>query len=171
MSCGSCPDFRPVVSLPRLRLRPDQYNFPHLQRDDRCRVSPYTFQITFSGGPDPQTDRVFATPSVILRSAGSVGMALTMWLLGAAVVSTGSAVYLEYGTVSTFSPSRMSTHRNEVTGTTPERRREELPRRCLQTPQVYGDVRLCYKRVTCCEPSFQLSPQFLHRRLGTIICY
>lgn len=45
-------------------------------------------------------DRIFATPSVILRSAGSVGMALTMWLLGAVVAATGSAVYLEYGTVS-----------------------------------------------------------------------
>ncbi|KAF9788570.1 amino acid transporter [Thelephora terrestris] len=41
---------------------------------------------------------IFATPSVILRSAGSVGMALTMWLLGAVVAATGSAVYLEYGT-------------------------------------------------------------------------
>jgi len=27
-------------------------------------------------------------------------MALTMWLLGAVVAATGSAVYLEYGTVS-----------------------------------------------------------------------
>ena len=45
-------------------------------------------------------NRVFATPSVILRSAGSVGMALTMWLIGATIAATGSAVYLEYGTVS-----------------------------------------------------------------------
>jgi hypothetical protein len=44
--------------------------------------------------------RIFATPSVILRSAGSVGMALTMWLIGAAIAATGSAVYTEYGTVS-----------------------------------------------------------------------
>ncbi|KAF9652380.1 amino acid transporter [Thelephora ganbajun] len=41
---------------------------------------------------------IFATPSVILRSAGSVGMAFTMWLIGAVVAATGSAVYLEYGT-------------------------------------------------------------------------
>ena len=45
-------------------------------------------------------DRIFATPSVILRSAGSVGVALTMWLIGAIIAAAGSAVYLEYGTVS-----------------------------------------------------------------------
>ena len=55
-------------------------------------------------------DRVFATPSVILRSAGSVGMALIMWLLGAAVAATGSAVYLEYGTVSALLPSGAIMH-------------------------------------------------------------
>ena len=33
-------------------------------------------------------------------------MALIMWLLGAAVAAAGSAVYLEYGTVSVLSPSR-----------------------------------------------------------------
>ena len=45
-------------------------------------------------------DRIFATPSVILGSAGSVGVALIMWLMGAIVAAAGSAVYLEYGTVS-----------------------------------------------------------------------
>ena len=50
--------------------------------------------------------RIFATPSVILRSAGSVGMALSMWLLGAAVAAAGSAVYMEYGTVSVPPPLR-----------------------------------------------------------------
>jgi len=49
---------------------------------------------------DLRMDRIFATPSVILRSAGSVGMALTMWLIGAIIAAAGSAVYLEYGTVS-----------------------------------------------------------------------
>jgi hypothetical protein len=50
--------------------------------------------------------RIFATPSAILRSAGSVGMALSMWLLGAAVAAAGSAVYMEYGTVSVPLPLR-----------------------------------------------------------------
>ena len=58
------------------------------------------YPLAFSGGADLQIDRIFATPSVILRSTGSVGMALTMWLIGAIVAVTGSAVYLEYGTVS-----------------------------------------------------------------------
>jgi len=55
-------------------------------------------------------DRIFATPSVILRSAGSVGMALIMWLIGATIAATGSAVYLEYGTVSVLSTLRALTY-------------------------------------------------------------
>ena len=62
----------------------------------------------FSRGANPKMDRIFATPSVIMRSAGSVGMALTMWLIGAAVAATGSAVYLEYGTVSALSCQRVA---------------------------------------------------------------
>ena len=57
-----------------------------------------------------QTGRIFATTSVILRSAGSVGTVLAMWLLGAMVAATGSAVYLEYGTVSAPSLPRMLEH-------------------------------------------------------------
>jgi len=56
--------------------------------------------LPFPASVDPRVDRIFATPSVILRSAGSVGMALTMWLIGAIIAAAGSAVYLEYGTVS-----------------------------------------------------------------------
>ncbi|RPD65685.1 amino acid transporter [Lentinus tigrinus ALCF2SS1-7] len=41
---------------------------------------------------------IFATPSVILRSSGSVGLSLVMWLLGAAVALCGTAVYMELGT-------------------------------------------------------------------------
>jgi hypothetical protein len=42
---------------------------------------------------------IFATPSVILRSSGSVGLSLVMWLLGATVAACGTAVYVELGTV------------------------------------------------------------------------
>jgi len=63
-----------------------------------------------SEGPDPRPVRIFATPSVILRSAGSVGMALTMWLIGAVIAATGSAVYLEYGTVSALATLRTLMH-------------------------------------------------------------
>ncbi|KAI0371226.1 amino acid transporter [Pilatotrama ljubarskyi] len=41
---------------------------------------------------------IFATPSVILRSSGSVGLSLIMWLLGATVALCGTAVYIELGT-------------------------------------------------------------------------
>ncbi|KAI0795414.1 amino acid permease-domain-containing protein [Abortiporus biennis] len=41
---------------------------------------------------------IFATPSSILRSSGSVGLSLVMWLLGAFVAACGTAVYIELGT-------------------------------------------------------------------------
>ncbi|KAF7295442.1 High affinity methionine permease [Mycena indigotica] len=41
---------------------------------------------------------IYATPSVILRSSGSVGLALTMWLIGAIIAAAGTAVYVELGT-------------------------------------------------------------------------
>ncbi|KAF9003168.1 APC amino acid permease [Hymenopellis radicata] len=41
---------------------------------------------------------IFATPSVILRSSGSVGVALLMWLTGATIAAVGTTVYIELGT-------------------------------------------------------------------------
>ncbi|KAF8881205.1 APC amino acid permease [Infundibulicybe gibba] len=41
---------------------------------------------------------IFATPSVILRASGSVGVAFLMWLVGACIAATGTAVYMELGT-------------------------------------------------------------------------
>ncbi|KAF8899561.1 APC amino acid permease [Mucidula mucida] len=41
---------------------------------------------------------IFATPSVILRSSGSVGVTLLMWLTGAAIAAVGTTVYIELGT-------------------------------------------------------------------------
>lgn len=43
--------------------------------------------------------RIYATPSVILRTSGSVGVALLMWLLGALIAAAGTTVYIELGTV------------------------------------------------------------------------
>ncbi|KAI1180355.1 methionine permease [Nemania sp. FL0916] len=40
---------------------------------------------------------IFAVPGVILKSVGSVGLSLTLWVLGAIVVAAGLAVSLEYG--------------------------------------------------------------------------
>ncbi|KAF9479857.1 APC amino acid permease [Pholiota conissans] len=41
---------------------------------------------------------IYATPSSILKSAGSVGVALSMWLVGALIAACGTAVYIELGT-------------------------------------------------------------------------
>ncbi|GLB38975.1 putative amino acid permease [Lyophyllum shimeji] len=41
---------------------------------------------------------IYATPSIILRFAGSVGIALLMWVVGALLASTGTAVFIELGT-------------------------------------------------------------------------
>ncbi|KAH8202811.1 hypothetical protein TruAng_002974 [Truncatella angustata] len=40
---------------------------------------------------------IFAVPGVVLKSVGSVGMSLTLWVLGAIVTACGLAVSLEYG--------------------------------------------------------------------------
>jgi amino acid transporter len=40
---------------------------------------------------------IFAVPGVILKSAGSVGLSLTLWVVGAIIVAAGLAVSLEYG--------------------------------------------------------------------------
>lgn len=43
---------------------------------------------------------IFATPSVILSSAGgSVGVSFLMWIAGAVVAFAGTAVYIELGSV------------------------------------------------------------------------
>ncbi|CAI7564991.1 unnamed protein product [Penicillium pancosmium] len=41
---------------------------------------------------------IFATPSTILSLAGSVGLALFMWVIGTIIALAGTAVYLEWGT-------------------------------------------------------------------------
>ncbi|KAI1496235.1 amino acid permease-domain-containing protein [Biscogniauxia marginata] len=40
---------------------------------------------------------IFAVPGVILQSVGSIGLSLSLWVLGAVVVACGLAVSLEYG--------------------------------------------------------------------------
>ena len=44
-------------------------------------------------------NRIYATPSNILRSSGSVGVSLIMWLVGAIIAACGTTVYIELGTV------------------------------------------------------------------------
>lgn len=41
---------------------------------------------------------VFAAPSILLESSGSVGLTFVMWIIGASVSAAGAAVYVEFGT-------------------------------------------------------------------------
>ncbi|KAJ7599194.1 APC amino acid permease [Mycena floridula] len=41
---------------------------------------------------------IYATPSVILKASGSVGVALSLWIIGALIAAAGSAVFVELGT-------------------------------------------------------------------------
>ncbi|KAL5521490.1 hypothetical protein ACEPAF_2238 [Sanghuangporus sanghuang] len=41
---------------------------------------------------------IYATPSLILQSCGSIGLSLIMWLLGALIAAAGTAVFIELGT-------------------------------------------------------------------------
>ncbi|KAF8622990.1 hypothetical protein AX15_006586 [Amanita polypyramis BW_CC] len=43
-------------------------------------------------------DSIYASPGLILHAAGSVGVALIMWIIGALIAAAGSYVYVEYGT-------------------------------------------------------------------------
>src|SRR6266702_6715230 len=40
---------------------------------------------------------IFATPGLIAKSVGSVGLTLLLWIVGAAISACGLAVLLEYG--------------------------------------------------------------------------
>ncbi|KAF1950114.1 hypothetical protein CC80DRAFT_427544 [Byssothecium circinans] len=42
---------------------------------------------------------IFATPGVIVKSVGSVGLSLTLWVVGAIIAACGLAVSLEYGSM------------------------------------------------------------------------
>lgn len=42
---------------------------------------------------------IFATPGTIIRAVGSVGLALSLWIVGAVVAACGLAIALEYGSM------------------------------------------------------------------------
>jgi len=70
---------------------------------------------------------IYATPSVILRSSGSVGVALLMWLVGALIAAAGTTVYIELGTVClTILLVVRNLYLRIHSGTTPQWWREEL---------------------------------------------
>ena len=104
-------------------------------------ISPYSTHVC---------DRIFATPSVILRSSGSVGLSLIMWLLGATVALCGTAVYMELGTVSGTDRrdcGKWYVLTTEFIGFAQERGREELSRVHIQTTKASGHLHICH---VCC---------------------
>jgi amino acid permease len=40
---------------------------------------------------------IFATPGAIVRETGSIGLSLSLWIVGALISWAGLAIYLEYG--------------------------------------------------------------------------
>ena len=62
-------------------------------------VNPWNWQWTQT---DHLWNRIYATPSNILRSSGSVGVSLIMWLVGALIAACGTTVYIEFGMVCFF---------------------------------------------------------------------
>jgi len=88
---------------------------------------------------------IYATPSVILRTSGSVGVALLMWLLGALIAAAGTTVYIELGTVSILALIYRQTLNMNRAGLATQWRREELPGIHISSPKVNDD--LCFFRV------------------------
>jgi len=91
---------------------------------------------------------IYATPSIILRSSGSVGVALLMWLLGALIAAAGTAVYVELGTVRglhRYDP--LHDMLNQV-GHATERWREELSRVHVQTTEISYHLHF---HILCCD--------------------
>lgn len=75
-------------------FRPFQCFFPYLQPRYWFRVR--FIQLFWS--PFQLSHRIYATPSNILHSSGSVGVFFIMWLLGAFIATCGTVVYVEFGT-------------------------------------------------------------------------
>jgi hypothetical protein len=91
---------------------------------------------------DPIWNRIYATPSNILRSSGSVGVSMIMWLAGALIAACGTTVYIELGTVCFFFSSNLifGPAHTSYQGTSSQWRRKELPRIHLPPSQIHGDV-------------------------------
>lgn len=93
---------------------------------------------------------IFATPSVILRASGSVGLSFVMWLLGATIAACGTAVYIELGTVCCFiSPAALIA----LTPPTDRLYREMAARRTILSTYTsdHGSSWLVATPHTCCS--------------------
>lgn len=90
----------PVSEMPCRRV---EHRFPDLQSGYRDGVKIYFIEIS-THFKCWINSSIYATPSNILRSAGSVGVALIMWLVGSSIAALGTAVYIELGTVNRLCP-------------------------------------------------------------------
>ena len=79
--------------------RPIQCYVSYFQWVDRKRVRCCEFMKLQWTRTDRHWNRIYATPSNILRSSGSVGVSLIMWLVGAFIAACGTTVFVELGTV------------------------------------------------------------------------
>lgn len=80
--------------------RPYKRYFPYIQPCYRYRVSTIVLKPATFGRQ--RVYRIYATPSLILQSSGSVGLSLVMWILGSLIAASGTAVFIELGTVDTL---------------------------------------------------------------------
>ena len=85
---------------------------------------------------------VFAAPSIILNSSGSVGMTFVMWILGALASAAGTAVYVEFGTVRHTTSYWHSFSDCTDIGSSSEWWGKDLHGVCLSTPCILDHLHL-----------------------------
>ena len=89
---------------------------------------------------------VFAAPSILLESSGSVGLTFVMWIIGASVSAAGAAVYVEFGTVISLPMHFRQLYSSPFEGLTAERWREGVLRVHIPPPAVPDHMRICLVR-------------------------
>ena len=89
-----------------------------------------------------EINSIYATPSIILRASGSVGVTFIMWLSGAAIAAAGTAVYIELGAVRDISCSIRYLTRIYA-GLASEWRGKELSRVYIPAPKIFDYLHIC----------------------------
>jgi len=89
---------------------------------------------------------VFAAPSILLESSGSVGLTFVMWTIGALVSAAGTAVYVEFGTVIDLPIRLRQLYSSPFVGLTTERWREGVLGVHIPPPTVPDHMRICFVR-------------------------
>lgn len=89
-----------------------------------------------------EINSIYATPSIILRASGSVGVTFVMWLLGVTIAAAGTAVYIELGTVRDINYTLPRLTRIYA-GLASEWRGKELSRVYIPTAQIFDYLHIC----------------------------